>query len=49
MNEAMQPKITVLIPGIILGSKLSGRVPESVLRFTLAAVLAVVGGRMLFS
>ena len=37
------------IPGIILGSKLSGRVPESVLRFTLAAVLAVVGGRMLFS
>lgn len=37
------------IPGIILGSLLAGRVPETVLRFTLAAVLAVVGAKMLFS
>ena len=36
------------IPGIILGSLLAGRVPEGALRVTLAAVLAVVGGRMLF-
>ena len=34
------------IPGIILGSYLSVRVPDSVLRPILAAVLCVVGGRL---
>nr|WP_325598774.1 sulfite exporter TauE/SafE family protein [Rhodopila sp.] len=34
------------IPGIILGSYLSVRLPESVLRPVLAAVLIVVGGRL---
>ncbi len=36
------------IPGIILGSYLSARVPDSVLRPILAAVLCVVGGRLVF-
>jgi uncharacterized membrane protein YfcA len=34
------------IPGIILGSYLSARVPDAVLRPMLAAVLCVVGGRL---
>lgn len=36
------------IPGIILGSYLSTRVPDSVLRPMLAAVLCIVGGRLVF-
>jgi uncharacterized membrane protein YfcA len=36
------------IPGIILGSYLSARVPEAALRLVLAAVLVVVGGRLVF-
>jgi len=36
------------IPGIIAGSFVAVRVPERVLRLTLAAVLAVVGGRLVF-
>jgi uncharacterized membrane protein YfcA len=36
------------IPGIILGSYLSARVPDAVLRPILAAVLCVVGGRLVF-
>jgi uncharacterized membrane protein YfcA len=36
------------IPGIIVGSYLSARVPDGVLRPILAAVLAVVGGRLVF-
>ncbi len=36
------------IPGIILGSWLSARVPDAVLRPLLAAVLVVVGGRLVF-
>ena len=34
------------IPGIILGSYLSTRIPEAALRSVLAAVLCVVGGRL---
>lgn len=34
------------IPGIVLGSYLSARIPDSVLRPILAAVLCVVGGRL---
>ena len=36
------------IPGIILGSYLAARVPETVLRPILAAVLCIVGGRLVF-
>jgi uncharacterized membrane protein YfcA len=36
------------IPGVVLGSYLSTRVPDSVLRPILAAVLCVVGGRLVF-
>jgi uncharacterized protein len=36
------------IPGIILGSYLSTRVPDAVLRPMLAAVLCIVGGRLVF-
>lgn len=36
------------IPGIVLGSWVAVRVPDAALRFTLAAVLAVVGGRLVF-
>ncbi len=36
------------IPGVIIGSQLSVRVPEVVLRLMLAAVLALVGARLLF-
>jgi len=36
------------IPGIVFGSYTAVRVPEAVLRFTLAAVLAIVGGRLVF-
>ncbi len=40
--------LTGSIPGIILGSYLSARVPDAVLRPLLAAVLCVVGGRLVF-
>lgn len=36
------------IPGIILGSYLSARIPDAVLRPLLAAVLCLVGGRLVF-
>jgi uncharacterized protein len=36
------------IPGIVVGSSIAVRVPERVLRLTLAAVLAVVGARLVF-
>lgn len=36
------------IPGIILGSYLSAHIPDAVLRPMLAAVLCVVGGRLVF-
>jgi uncharacterized membrane protein YfcA len=36
------------IPGIVLGSYLSARVPDAVLRPILAGVLCVVGGRLVF-
>jgi hypothetical protein len=36
------------IPGIVLGSYLSARLPEAFLRPVLAAVLIVVGGRLVF-
>lgn len=36
------------IPGIILGSYLAVRVPELLLRFSLATVLIIVGGRLVF-
>jgi uncharacterized protein len=34
------------IPGIVVGSYAAVRVPDTALRFTLAAVLAIVGGRL---
>ena len=36
------------IPGIVAGSFIAVRVPERVLRLTLAVVLAIVGGRLVF-
>lgn len=36
------------IPGVILGSYLSARLPDTALRFVLAAVLVLVGTRLLF-
>jgi uncharacterized membrane protein YfcA len=36
------------IPGVIIGSQLSVRVPDSVLRLILASVLALVGARLVF-
>ena len=36
------------LPGIVLGSYLSSRVPDAVLRFVLAITLAVVGGKLAF-
>jgi uncharacterized membrane protein YfcA len=36
------------VPGIVLGSYLATRVPDAVLRPILAAVLVVVGGRLVF-
>jgi uncharacterized membrane protein YfcA len=36
------------IPGIVLGSYLSARVPDAVLRPLLAGVLCIVGGRLVF-
>lgn len=36
------------IPGIILGSYLSARIPDAVLRPMLATVLCIVGGRLVF-
>lgn len=36
------------IPGIILGSYLSAHIPDTVLRPILAAVLCIVGGRLVF-
>ncbi len=35
------------LPGIFIGSHLSSRVPERVLRPTLAAMLILVGGRLI--
>ena len=34
------------MPGIVLGSHFAGRVPEKLIRILLAAVLLVVGGRL---
>jgi uncharacterized protein len=36
------------LPGIIMGSRLAVRTPDGVVRLTLAAVLALVGSRLLF-
>jgi uncharacterized protein len=36
------------VPGIILGSYLSTRIPDAVLRPILATVLCLVGGRLVF-
>lgn len=36
------------LPGIFLGSYMSSRVPDAVLRFTLATTLIVVGGKLVF-
>jgi uncharacterized membrane protein YfcA len=40
--------LTGSIPGIIVGSYLSNKVPDAVLRPILAAVLVLVGGRLVF-
>jgi uncharacterized protein len=40
--------LTGSIPGVILGSYLSAHIPDSVLRPILAAVLCIVGGRLVF-
>jgi uncharacterized membrane protein YfcA len=34
-----------LLPGIVIGSYVSVRVPETVLRFTLATTLLLIAGR----
>ncbi len=39
--------LTGSIPGIVLGSRMATRVPESILRQILATVLVLVGGRLL--
>ena len=39
--------LTGSLPGIYLGSYFSGRVPETVLRFLLAAILLLVGARLI--
>lgn len=36
------------LPSILIGSYAAVRLPEPMLRFTLAAVLAVGGGRLVF-
>jgi uncharacterized membrane protein YfcA len=36
------------LPGIVLGSHIATRVPDMVLRMTLASVLSVVGARLVF-
>jgi uncharacterized membrane protein YfcA len=36
------------VPGIVLGSYLSPRLPENTLRPVLAAVLFLVGGKLVF-
>lgn len=36
------------LPGIVLGSHTAARVPDTVLRVVLAAVLSVVGARLVF-
>ena len=36
------------LPGIVLGSHIAARVPDTVLRMTLATVLTVVGARLVF-
>jgi uncharacterized membrane protein YfcA len=36
------------LPGIVLGSHIATRVPDRVLRITLASVLTVVGARLVF-
>jgi uncharacterized membrane protein YfcA len=38
--------LTGSLPGIYLGSHFSGRVPETVLRFLLAAILLLVGSKL---
>jgi uncharacterized membrane protein YfcA len=40
--------LTGSVPGIIIGSYVSARVPDAVLRPILAATLTVVGGRLVF-
>jgi uncharacterized membrane protein YfcA len=40
--------LTGSVPGIIIGSYISARVPDAVLRPILAATLVVVGGRLVF-
>jgi uncharacterized membrane protein YfcA len=40
------PLLAGSLPGIIISSYVSVRVPESVLRFTLAATLILVVGRL---
>ena len=37
------------LPGIALGSRVASRVPDAVLRFALALILLIVGGRLLAS
>jgi hypothetical protein len=36
------------LPGILIGSYSAALIPERVVRFTLAAVLVVVGGKLVF-
>jgi uncharacterized protein len=36
------------LPGIFIGSLFTARIPDSVLRYVLAATLAIVGGRLVF-
>jgi uncharacterized membrane protein YfcA len=36
------------VPGIVLGSYLAARIPETVLRPILAVTLVIVGGRLVY-
>jgi uncharacterized membrane protein YfcA len=44
----LQSLLTGSLPGIVVGSYVSARVPSSFLRLALAATLAVIGGRLIF-
>ena len=36
------------LPGIYIGSHIGGRIPERILRPTLAAILVIIGGRLIW-
>jgi uncharacterized membrane protein YfcA len=36
------------LPGIYIGSHIGGRIPERILRPTLATILVIIGGRLIW-